>query len=477
MMTPQAIRQAILAAPFELDNTGETPKPGTLYIPLAHRKALSRDAVLVVGARGVGKSFWTAALSDDSLSGQIGESVNELARTKIYVGHAAKPSIRTYPDRETFSALMREGNDPFNVWRAVVIRWLAGIVGEQIPVEDWSSTVSWADQNSELFARIAERANEQLVLSDQYGLIIFDALDRTSHDWTNMNLIVRALLQVALWLRDFSNLRAKLFLRPDQLERSVTTFVDASKILATRAELTWDRHDLHAMMWQRLINAPDNHGEVLRSLMKTVLPSSEALNTEGGAWILPKVLGSEAPYQRPLFEALAGDKMGKDARRGVPYVWSVSHLADGHGWTSPRSFLAAMSGAAEDSEQRYASHLLALHYESIKRGIQKASQIRVEQVAEDDPWVTEVMSPLKGMNVPCDYSKIEQSWQDKFPDGPSSVPTTHLPPQHTESWEGVKKDLDRLGIFLTRKDGRIDMPDLYRVGFSLGRKGGVAPKK
>src|SRR5690606_16561103 len=103
--------------------------------------------------------------------------------------------------------------------------------------------------------------------------------------------------------RDFSNLRAKLFLRPDQLERSVTTFVDASKILATRAELTWDRHDLHAMMWQRLINAPDNHGEVLRSLMKTVLPSSEALNTEGGAWILPKVLGSEAPYQRPLFEA------------------------------------------------------------------------------------------------------------------------------------------------------------------------------
>lgn len=49
--TPQDIRQAILAAPFELDNTGETPKPGTFYFPLAHRKALSREAVLVVGVK------------------------------------------------------------------------------------------------------------------------------------------------------------------------------------------------------------------------------------------------------------------------------------------------------------------------------------------------------------------------------------------------------------------------------------------
>lgn len=477
MTNPQAIRQAILAAPFELDNTGETPKPGTLFIPLAHRKALSRDAVLVVGARGVGKSFWTAALSDDVLRRQIGESVHELARTRIYVGHAAKPSISTYPDRDTFSALMGNGLDPYNVWRAVIIRWLTGITGEQIPIDSWESTVNWVDQNAEHFARIAERANRQLALDNQYGLIIFDALDRTSHDWAKMNQIVRALLQVALWLRDFSNLRAKLFLRPDQLERSVTSFVDASKILATRAELTWDRHDLHAMMWQRLVNAPGHHGETLRCLMQTVLPSSEELSFEGGAWILPRVLSSEAPYQRPLFEALAGDKMGKDARRGVPYVWSVSHLADGHGWTSPRSFLAAIYGAAEDSEQRYSSHSLALHYESIKRGIQKASQIRVEQVTEDDPWVPGIMSPLRGMNVPCEYTSIQQEWQAQFSDGPSSVITTHLPPQHTENWDGVRKDLERLGIFVTRKDERIDMPDLYRVGFSLGRKGGVAPKK
>lgn len=477
MNTPQAIRQAILAAPFELDNRGETPHSGTLYIPLAHRKALSREAVLVVGARGVGKSFWTAALSDEVLRLQIGETVQDLARTVTHVGHAAKPDIETYPDRDTFNLLIGNGYEPYAIWRAVLLRWLANLAGEQIPADSWNATVQWVVQNPEQFAQIAETANAQLANANQFGLIIFDALDRTSHDWDTMNRIVRDLLQVALWLRDFSRLRAKVFLRPDQMERTVTSFVDASKILATRADLTWERHDLHAMMWQRLINAPDEHGSCLRAVVTSELPTNESLRPDGNVWRLPPALTSEAPYQRRVFEAIAGDKMGKDARRGVPYVWSVSHLADGHGWTSPRSFLAAISGAAEDSLQRYSEYPLALHYESLKRGIQKASQIRVEQVAEDDPWVPEAMRPLKGVNVPRDYDDIKRAWETAFPSGPSSIPSKHLPPQHVQKgWDGIRQDLVRLGIFVTRKDSRIDMPDLYRVGFGLGRKGGVKPK-
>lgn len=475
MTNPQAIRQAILAAPFELDNTGEIPRPGTLYVPPAHRKALSRESVLVVGARGVGKSFWTAALSNDLLLQQIGTSVKELASTAIHIGHAARSNNIDYPDRDTFKALIAQGHEPYAIWRAVVSRWLAPVVKETIVDNSWPSSVQWVENNPECIAKIVERANNKLAQDGQFGLIVFDALDRTSDDWETMNRIVRDLLRVALWLRDFSHLRAKVFLRPDQLERTVTTFVDASKILATSADLTWERQDLHAMMWQRLINAPAEFGECLRTMAASVLPSVEKPMFDNEAWLLPHTLTAESPYQRPLFESLAGDKMGKDARRGVPYVWSVSHLADGHGWTSPRSFLAAISAAAEDS-QRYSEYSLALHYESLKRGIQKASQIRVEQVAEDDPWVPEVMLPLKGTNVPCDYKVIKEAWEAAFPGGSGSIPTSHLPPQHAGSWDGVRNDLERLGIFINRKDGRIDMPDLYRVGFGLGRKGGVKPK-
>ncbi len=475
MTNPKTIREAIIAAPFELDNTGETPRPGTLYIPPAHRKALSRESVLVVGARGVGKSFWTTALGDNELREQLGGSIKELASTIIHIGHAARSSNSAYPDRETFKDLLAKGHEAYAVWRTVIARWLAVVAGETITADSWVSSVQWVEKNPERIARILENASQKLNKDGHFGLIVFDALDRTSDDWETMNHIVRDLLRVALWLRDFPNLRAKVFLRPDQLERTVTTFVDASKILATRADLTWERHDLHAMMWLRLINAPGLHGDCLRSLASSVLPPTIKPLLDNDAWVLPSALTAENPYQRPLFESLAGDKMGKDARRGVPYVWSVSHLADGHGWTSPRSFLAAISAAAEDS-QRYRDYPLALHYESLKRGIQKASQIRVEQVAEDDPWVRDVMLPLKGSNVPREYAGILEAWENDFPKGSGSISTSHLPPQHADSWEGVCKDLERLGIFVTRKDGRIDMPDLYRVGFGLGRRGGVKPK-
>jgi hypothetical protein len=476
MIDPKLIREAILEAPFELDNKGELPHPGTLYIPLAHRKALAREATLVVGARGVGKSFWTSALDDDSLREQIGASVQDLANTSVHVGFAVNSNLDAYPDRGTFRHLLGLEYEPEAVWNAVVVRWLAQIAESSVPTGSWDETVAWVEQNPETFARLAESANKRLANAGRFGLIVFDALDRTSADWKVMNRIVRDLLQVSLWMRGFSQLRAKVFLRPDQLDRSKTSFVDASKILSTRVDLTWERSDLHAMMWQRLVNAPAEHGEVMRRVVKSAVPPTDAPRQVGGAWRLPATLAAEVPYQRHLFELLAGDKMGKDARRGVPYVWSVSHLADGHGWTSPRSFLAAISGAAENSRQQYDDHPLALHYESIKRGIRKASEIRVDQVAEDDDWVRPAMKPLRDMNVPCDFQAIRQRWDVAFPNGPSDLDSEQLPPQHREKgWEGVRLDLERLGVFVTRKDQRVDMPDLYRVGFGLGRKGGVKP--
>jgi hypothetical protein len=169
--------------------------------------------------------------------------------------------------------------------------------------------------------------------------------------------------------------------------------------------------------------------------------------------------------------------MGRDRRRGVPYTWSIGHLADGRGQTSPRSFLAAIHQAAEDSTERYPQHGFALHFESIKRGIQKASEIRVAEVAEDYPWVRDVLGALSGLNVPREFDDLLARWHDRFPGGTSSIRSDRLPAQHADrGWTGIRDDLQRLGLIETKKDGRIDMPDLYRVGFGLGRKGGVAPK-
>lgn len=343
------------------------------------------------------------------------------------------------------------------------MRWVARRAGESIPTSSWPATVDWLKQQPEDAARLMQRPR------DWKGLILFDALDRTSSDWRHMDDIVRGLLRATLWLKAFHGLYAKVFLREDQAERTVFNFPDASKLTATRSDLAWARHDLHGLLWQRLINSPDTHGELLRGLCKNTAQDS--------VWQVASDMKSESEAQKQAFETLAGPWMGRDRRRGVPYTWSVGHLADGRGQTSPRSFLSAIRHAAEDSYERYQQHEHALHFESIKRGIQKASEIRVQEMAEDYPWVPDVLRALSGMNVPIDVDAVIAKWHERFPTGANGISTSQLPAQHiARGWDGVREDLQRLGLLEVRNDGRIDMPDLYRVGFGLGRRGGVKPK-
>ena len=99
-------------------------------------------------------------------------------------------------------------------------------------------------------------------------------------------------------------------------------------------------------------------------------------------------------------------------------------------------------------------------------------------MAEDYPWVTYVMFPLKGRTVPCEFSIIAALWGQNPTSDLFQNTSQELPPQHADRGpEGIRKDLERIGIFETMKDGRVNLPDLYRVGFGLGRRGGVKPVK
>ncbi|RJL21388.1 hypothetical protein [Pectobacterium polaris] len=463
------IRNAILSSSLEASSFGDTPDAGELYVPLSHIKALKLSSHIVVGGRGVGKSFWTAVLRSTSLRSTMQEFVPEFNGLQISVGFSNVESINDYPNEDTFELLLNGGFEPYDIWRAVIMRWIAKKTALTIPSVSWGDTVNWLKSYPEAAAGLMGNPR------NWKGLIIFDALDRTSNDWQRMDEIVRGLLRAILWLKSYKDLYAKVFLREDQAARTVFNFPDASKILATRAELTWSRHDLHGLLWQRLINAPAQSGELFRGICKSV--AGQKINDRNGIYQLPDEMKRESDSQRKAFERLAGPWMGKDKRRGVPYTWSVNHLSDGRGQTSPRSFLAAISQAVNDSYSRYPQHDYALHYESLKRGIQKASEIRVTEVAEDYPWVPDVLSTLKGLNVPSEYDLVEQRWISLYPNGPQSVNSNRLPAQHAErGWSGIREDLENLGLIETKKDGRIDMPDLYRVGFGLGRKGGVKPR-
>ena len=485
-MNPSAdsIRSAVINALPEMTSLrGSTPELRHVYVPPSHVKALRLENSLVIGGRGVGKSFWAASLvSDEVRNGLLARELPLLANTVVKQGYGEKPSSADYPDMDTFGMLLSLGDvEPYHVWRAVVARTLASLIsGEmmEVPRERWKDTVIWVKNSPESFMRLLEATDGMLGGCSLSVLLVFDALDRTSNDWKTMDRIVRDLLRVALQLETFGNLHGKVFLREDQYyERNVTDFPDASKLTANRVELTWKLEDLHGLLWQYLVNVDAAYGDMVRSVYEQEVGRIPEENE--GIWIVDKKLKNdkELQLQRNLFIRLAGPWMGRNRRRGHTYTWIVGHLADSRGLASPRSFLAAVLVAAEDSRDRYPDHEHPLHYESIKKGVQKASEIRVDELSEDYPWIRMLLAALSGMTVPCKREVLTKRWEESWEDGPSKgLFEKRLPPEHWElGWSGILDDLVKLGIFENMKDGRINMPDLYRVGFGLGRRGGVRP--
>lgn len=472
----QGIRGAIIEAlPDDTSLHGAPPEAGHLYVPPAHTKALKLESSLVIGGRGVGKTFWSAALGDEALRTLLGQAVPDLSHVGVRLGFGEKPNNSAYPDKDSFASLLSAGYTPYEVWRSVLARglqvWLADSQ-TSVPEDSWQSTIQWVKQSPEVLARMLEHANSRFESQNHHALLVFDALDRSHDHWQKMDEIVRDLLRVILSLKPFPHIHGKAFLREDQYERRVVTnFPDASKLTANRVELTWAAHDLHGLLWQYLCNGPQK----LRDLYAQIV-GEDPVARSSGVWTIGEGVKRPEGKQRSLFEAIAGEWMGRDKRRGVPYVWSVGHLADGRGRTSPRSFLASIRAAAEDSRQRYPEYHLALHYESIKRGVQKASEIRVGELSEDDPWGEAAMAPLQGINVPCDFATIVERWQAEFDTNMPAASFERLPPEYRDrGWPGLRQALETLGIFERMRDDRVNMPDLYRVGFGLGRKGGVKP--
>lgn len=469
----QAIRQALTnTLPSDTSLHGQMPMLQNVYAPPSHLKALRMECSLVIGTRGVGKTFWSAALRSERIREMLRQSIPELSHVKFRTGFGETPDNALYPEADVFGQLLSKGFAAYDVWRAVIGRWLSEKVNGGIPQLSWEETVAWVKEHPEDFARLLENTDKYFKNEGEHGLIVFDALDRSSDEWRTMDKIVRDLLRVVLSLKRYQNLHGKVFLREDQAEgRQITDFPDASKLLATRVELTWAPHDLHGLLWQYFCNGAEGHGTVMRELFRRVT-GAPAVEIVPAVWSLPDNAKRDESIQRSLFAAIAGESMGRDRRRGVPYSWTVGHLADGRGRTSPRSFLAAISAAAEDSRERHAEHDCPLHYESIKRGVQEASQIRVAELAEDYPWVKTLMEPLKGLTVPCLFQVVIDQWGN----GLEKMQFDRLPPEHQqEGCNGVRQDLEKLGIFERMRDGRVNMPDLYRVGFGLGRRGGVKP--
>ena len=478
VIDPRAARAALRALPHET-NDGESPNPEHVHLPRSHLKALHPDSLLVSGMRGAGKTFWWSAAQNPAVRRLLSTQDARLSWTgaaEIRTGFGV-PATDDYPGKDVLHNLLEQGFEPRIVWRTVQARQLAP-AGHPLRCDGWSARVSLVRREPEAIDRLFQDSDTAFDGKGIYCLFLFDALDRCADDWRDMYRIIRGLLQTALEMRAYRRLRVKVFLRSDQLdETAIGDFPDASKVLASEVELDWPRHELYGLLWHLLANGKER-GVFRRLLTWEDWPSVDV----GGRPVapVPREVVLHEEDQRRNFHELAGAWMGTDPRRGFPWTWIPNHLGDTEGRVSPRSFLAALRTAAEDTAERHPDHEHALHYESIKRGVQSASKIRVRELQEDYPWVQRLAGPLEGMLVPCRFEEIASRWrQGGVVEGLAKAADqdrVKLSPRGIDRGaDGIRESLESLGIFYRMRDGRVNIPDVYRVGYRLGRKGGVKP--
>jgi hypothetical protein len=93
------------------------------------------------------------------------------------------------------------------------------------------------------------------------------------------------------------------------------------------------------------------------------------------------------------------------------------------------------------------------------------------------------MQPLRSkITVPCEPKEIIQLWKKDKTINKLQIACeenkVRLPPPHIEEGEqGILRDLADLGVIQRLADRRIQMPDVYRIAFGFGRRGGVKPLK
>jgi hypothetical protein len=119
--------------------------------------------------------------------------------------------------------------------------------------------------------------------------------------------------------------------------------------------------------------------------------------------------------------------------------------------------------------------------DGIRHGLREASKTRVDQLHLEFPWIKGVLAPLAGLLLPQKEDEVFAAWRradtvhEVISDAAANSYMPPLPTDGPQNEERLFEALERIGVMSRRKDGRIDMPDLFRVAAKLLKKGGTAP--
>jgi hypothetical protein len=438
-----------------------------------HRAALDPDRTLVVGNRGVGKSFWTDVLADSDARSYVAKTFRELATTDVVIGFNASERVGAIaPTESAIKQAFRAVNDAEPLWRTILVRTALnyGVVRPAtLPRDSFASEVEWVRDHGEQADRIVTELDDQYVKQNKKLVVVFDALDRLGPDWETKRIQTTALLKRALAARSYRSIRLKLFMRRDQFEDpQLFRFPDGSKISNQRVDLLWSSSELYTLLFSWLVNLD---------------VSSEAFRDLEAACRISATPPSYVAHEK-LVKAIAGEFMGATAKQGRVYTWLPLHLSDARGETSPRTFLTAWREAALYTPP---PPRRALDYRGLHEGVRKASKDRLTELDEDYWWIKLALQPLRDQQVPMDRLTLKQLWTAKktareiLTQSSNQLPPVRLDSAKQEGSsleEALINDLAAIGIIEVRPNDKINIPDIFRLEAGIKRKGGVpAPKR
>ncbi len=451
-----------------------------------HLRALDPAVVLVVGARGTGKSELFRAFFKEDAEG-LGSAILGRAAEKMRTAVEAERStwVNAFPagiDFPDTGALAREIDTEERakeLWRLMLLRRLRDHLSPERsrvlgPVlEPMAADLGEVFEAAGVLTANPTAALDELEIrleqEDRWLFVGYDELDTLGgFDWALNSRLVRGL--VAFWSdysRRWQRIRAKVFIRSDLFRRHAGMgTADFAKLAANRVELSWPDAAILGMLVKRIANTTAGLAVYCRK-------ARIEFDQDDRLGLIPRI---DSPDQaRPLIERMAGEFMGANRKKGLVSNWVFDHLRDGVGAVSPRNFVRLFELAAgKESANQALRPPRLLHPTALRQALEDVSDDHVRQgVTNEWPWLDGVrrrlcLDPL----APWTRRRMLDLLESDEVDGWAAVGATDVrPPEEDPS--ALLEYLVELGILRRRADDRLDVPDPYLYGLGLRRKGGV----
>ncbi|MBX3270623.1 MAG: hypothetical protein KF729_10195 [Sandaracinaceae bacterium] len=452
-----------------------------VFLPLpSHRLALRPEIVVIEGLRGAGKTslFHVLNALGDEVPTFFDDPSVPAARWVDAFSEA-----RGHPSPAELDALvagLAASHDArlraFWVVHLLTRLEQAGGLGARVPEpiagaraahpHDLAAWLPVAERNIGAAIAALEALDDALEQQRRFVFASYDHLDRLgllAADRATRQRLVRALL--AFWLSASTRLRrlrAKVFLRPDLFEEAERSFPDASKLRPRAVSLDWSVEHLYRLAVRHLANRGP-HVETMRDWLTA--KARVELEEHRDFGVLPGPMPEAR--QRALATALAGEVMGKGARKGYTHRWIPARLRDAGGRIVPRSFLRLLGYAAQHAQRDPPGQGPLMEPTSLVGALGDASRARVNELREEYPLVAR-LEHLRGNILLLARPKVVAALERGPIGGDDGL---------GRDGGAVFEELQRIGVVEVRDDGRVDVPDLYRYGYGIKRKGGAkAPR-